>query len=152
MQKRYQVTLIEEERQSLQRLVSAGKGAARKLTRARVLLLADQAPGGPGRSDPEIVAALGCGQATVERVRQQFVELGLEAALLPRPSSRVYERKIDGRTEAHLIALACGAAPDGRARWTLRLLSDRLVALGYVESVSHETVRQVLKKTNSSPG
>jgi hypothetical protein len=152
MQKRYRVTLTEEERQDLQRLVSVGKGAARKLTRARVLLLADQAPGGPARSDLEIVEALQCGRATVERVRQQFVEQGLEAALAPKPSQRVYERKIDGRSEAHLIALACGAAPDGRARWTLRLLGDRLVALGVVESVSHETVRRVLKKTNSSPG
>ena len=152
MQKRYRVTLTEEERQDLQRLVSVGKGAARKLTRARVLLLADQAPGGPARSDLEVVEALQCGRATVERVRQQFVEQGLEAALAPKPSQRVYERKIDGRSEAHLIALACGAAPDGRARWTLRLLGDRLVALGVVESVSHETVRRVLKKTNSSPG
>jgi biotin operon repressor len=152
MKKRYRVTLTEEERQDLQKLVSAGKGAARKLTRARLLLLADQAPGGPARSDPEIVAALGCGRATVERVRQQFVEEGLEAVLVAKPSTRVYERKIDGRTEAHLIALACGAAPDGRGRWTLRLLGDRLVALGHVESVSHETVRRALKKTNLSRG
>jgi len=94
MQKFYRVTLADEERQELQGLVSKGKAAARKLTRARVLLLADQAEGGPANSDPEIVAALGCGRATVERVRQQFVEEGLEATLNPRPTTRIYQRRL----------------------------------------------------------
>jgi transposase len=152
MEKRYRVTLTDEERKDLQKMVSVGKGAARKLMRARVLLLADQAEGRSGKSDPEIVEALSCGRATIERVRKQFVEEGLEAVLQPKPSNRVYERKIDGRTEAHLIALACGAAPQGRARWTLRLLGDRMVELGYVDSLSHETVRRTLKKTNLSLG
>jgi hypothetical protein len=152
MEKRYRVTLTVEERQELQRLVSVGKAAARKLMRARVLLLADQSEGGPAKADPEIVDALGCGRATVERIRKQFVEEGLEAILQPKPSTRVYERKMDGRTEAHLIALTCGAAPAGRSRWTLRLLSDRMVGLGYVASLSHETVRRTLKKTNLSLG
>jgi hypothetical protein len=152
MEKRYRVTLTDEERQDLQKMVSVGKGAARKLMRARVLLLADQAEGRSGKSDPEIVEALNCGRATVERVRKQFVEEGLEAVLEPKPSNRVYERKMDGRTEAHLIALACSAAPQGRARWTLRLLGDRMVGLGYVDSLSHETVRRTLKKTNLSLG
>lgn len=146
MEKRYRVTLTEEERQTLRAMVTSGKAAARKLVRARVLLLADQAEGGPFQSDPEIIEALGCGRATVERVRKQFVEEGLEATLQPKPAARVYERRLDGKAEAHLVALACGAPPEGRSRWTLRLLGDRLVALGYVESVAHETVRQTLKK------
>jgi len=152
MEKRYRVTLTDGERQDLQKMVSVGKGAARKLMRARVLLLADQSAGGPGKSDPEIAEALNCGRATIERVRKQFVEEGLEAVLQPKPSTRVYQRKMDGRTEAHLIALACGAPPTGRSRWTLRLLGDRMVGLGHVESLSHETVRRTLKKTNLSPG
>jgi Homeodomain-like domain len=147
MEKRYRVTLTESERNDLRKLVSVGKSAAQKLVRARILLLADQSDDGSAKSDPEIVEALGCGRASVERVRKRFVEEGLEAALHPKPSLRVYERKMDGQAEAHLIALACGAAPDGRSRWTLRLLSDRMVALEHVESVSHETVRRVLKKT-----
>ena len=152
MQKFYRVTLTAEERQELQALVSKGKAAARRLTRARVLLLADQAEGGPAKRDPEIVGALGCGRATVERVRRQFVEDGLEATLNPQPTTRIYERRLDGKAEAHLVAITCGAPPEGRARWTLRLLADRMVALGYVESVSHEAVRQTLKKTSLSRG
>jgi hypothetical protein len=148
----YRVTLTAEEQQELRALASKGKAAARKLTRARVLLLADQAEGGPAKPDPEIVAALGCGRATVERVRRQFVEDGLEATLNPKPSTRVYERRLDGKAEAHLVAITCGAPPAGRARWTLRLLADRMVALGYVESVCHEAVRQTLKKTSFSRG
>ncbi len=95
---------------------------------------------------------MGCGRATVERIRKQFVEEGLDAALGPKPNQRVFERKMDGKAEAHLIALACGAPPEGRSRWTLRLLSDRLVVLEHVESVSYETVRRTLKKTNLSLG
>jgi transposase len=147
MEKRYRVTLTEEERPELRAMVKAGKAAARKLLRARVLLLADQAEGGPAKSDPEIIDALGCGRATVERIRKQFVEEGLEETLQPKPSMRVYERRLDGKAEAHLVAIACGAPPEGRSRWTLRLLGDRLVALGHVESVAHETVRRTLKKT-----
>jgi hypothetical protein len=152
MEKRYRVTLSEEERQDLQKLVSVGKAAARRLVRARILLLADQAEGGLAKPDGEIGEALNCGRATVERIRKQFVEEGLEAVLQPKPSLRIYERKMDGRTEAHLIALACSAPPVGRARWTLRLLGDQLVGLGHLESVSHETVRRTLKKTSLSLG
>ena len=152
MEKRYRVTLTAEERQDLHKMVSTGKAAARKLMRARVLLLADQAKGGPGKSDPEICEAVGCGRATVERLRKQFVEEGLEAVLQPKPSNRIYEKKMDGRMEAHLIATACGAPPEGRSRWTLRLLSDQMVALEIVPSVSYETIRRTLKKTNSSLG
>lgn len=152
MQKRYLVTLTAEEREELQTLISRGKAAARKLTRARILLLADQAEGGPAKSDPDIVEAVLCGRATVERVRREFVEEGLKNTLTPPPTARTYENKIDGRTEAHLVAMTCGAPPEGRSRWTLRLLADQLVALGYFESVSYETVRMTLKKTTSSRG
>lgn len=152
MEKRYRVTLLEEERQELQSMVSAGKAAARKLVRARILLLADQADGGPGKPDQEIADALGCGRATIGRTRQQFVEEGMEAALNPKPTTRIYQRRLDGKAEAHLVALACGAPPEGRAHWPLRLLADRMVGLGYVESVCHEAVRQTLKKMNSSLG
>lgn len=146
MEKRYRVTLTELERADLRKRVSVGKAAAQKLVRARILLLADQAEGGSSKSDPEIVEALGCGRASVERVRKRFVEEGLEVALCPKPNQRVYERKMDGKAEAHLIVLACGAPPEGRSRWTLRLLSDQIVVLEHVESMSFETVRRVLKK------
>lgn len=152
MKKRYRVTLTTWERDDLRKLVSVGKAAAQKLVRARILLLADEADGGSAKADPEIVEALGCGRASVERVRKRFVEEGLEATLSPRPSQRVYERKMDGKTEAHLIALACGTPPEGRSRWTLRLLGDQMVALEHLESVSHETVRRTLKKTSLSLG
>ncbi len=152
MEKFYRVTLTEDERRGLRKLVSTGKGAAQKLNRARMLLLADQSDGGPAKSDPEIVEALGCGRATVERLRKRFVEEGLEIAVDPPPRKRVYQPLLDGKAEAHLVALACGAPPQGRARWTLRLLADRMVTLDYVEHVSYETVRQTLKKTNLSRG
>lgn len=136
----------------MQKLVSTGKAAAKKLVRARIVLLADQAEGGPGLSDPVIVAALGCGRVTVERVRQPFVQDGLEAALQPPPRTRVYERRLDGKGEAYLVALACGSPPEGRVRWTLRLLADRMVTLAYVEELSYETGRRTLKNTSSSRG
>ena len=150
--KKYIVTLTEEEREMLQALLSRGKAAARKLTHARILLKADAAPGGPQWRDDTIAEALDIGGATVERVRRQFVEEGLEAALERRPSRRQYHRKLDGDGEAHLIALACQEPPEGRSRWTLRLLADRMVALEYVDQISYQTVRRTLKKTNSSLG
>jgi len=106
-------------------------------------LKADQAKGGPGWTDARIAEALDCGTATVGRVRQRFVEESMEAALRPRPTTRTYLRKVDGKAEARLIALACGDPPEGRARWSLRLLADRLVALGTVDDISHETIRRV---------
>jgi transposase len=134
-------------------MIRAGKAAARKLTRARILLKADEAEGGSGWSDPKIAEALDVGLSTVWRVRQQFVEEGTAAALMPRPSRRVYERKLDGAGEAHLIAVACSKPPKGHKRWTLRLLADRMVVLGHAEDgLSYETVRRVLKKTRSNPG
>jgi transposase len=151
--KKYVVTLTDEERQSLHALASAGKASALKLTRARILLKADQAAGGPAWPDERIAEALDAGLSTIARVRQRFVEAGLEAALSRKPQDRPSRpRKLDGRAEARLIAVACSAPPAGRREWTLRLLADRLVELEVVESVSDETVRRVLKKTNSSRG
>ena len=150
MTKKYRVTLTDEERWRLQTMVSRGKAAARKLTHARILLKADAAPGGPGWSDDAIAEGLEVGRATVERVRKLFVEEGLEAALERRKPRRQYRRTLDGDAEAHLIALACGQAPEGRSRWTLRLLADRMVRLEYVEQVSYQTVRRTLKKTGTS--
>ena len=148
MNKKYVVTLTDAERRSLRGLVSTGKGAARKLTHARIVLQTDSGDGGVGWSDERICEGLGVGVSTVERVRKRFVEEGLEAALVPAKSHRVYERKLDGDGEAHLIALACSDPPTGRRRWTLRLLAGRMVALDYVEGLSYETVRSVLKKTS----
>ena len=149
MAKKYLVTLTAEERDRLTGLVSAGKRSALTITRARILLKADQADGGPAWDDARIAEALDCGLRTVERVRQRFVERGLEPALGRKPQDRPSrERKLDGAAEARLIALACSAPPDGRARWTLKLLADRLVELEVIDSVSDETVRRVLKKTS----
>ena len=148
MAKRYRVTLTRPERQELQQLISRGKADARKLAHARILLQADEAEGGPGRTDEQIASALDTATRTVERIRERFVEQGLDAALLPRPSKRVYARKLDGRQEAKLIALACSKPPAGKARWTLRLLADEMVELDVVDSLSHETVRQTLKRTS----
>jgi transposase len=147
-QKKYRVTLTEEERQDLDGLINKGKAAARTLTRARVLLKADASDNGPAWTDEQIKDALDVGLVTVYRIRQSFVEDGLQATLRPRKTNREYQRKLDGDQEAHLIALACGKPPPGRARWTLRLLAERFVDLGHVEEVSPETVRQTLKKTN----
>ena len=120
------------------------------MTHARILLQADEAEGGPARVDEEIASALEVGVRTIERVRQRFVDRGLAAALLPKPATRLYARKLDGEQEAHLLALACGRPPEGKARWSLRLLAERMVELEHVDGLSHETVRQTLKKTNSS--
>jgi len=152
MKKKYIVTLTKEERQMLQAMLSRGKAAAWKLMRARILLKADESPGGPEWSDAQIAEGLEVGRATVERVRKAFVEEGLEAALERRKPRRQYLHALDGDGEAHLIALACGQAPEGRSRWTLRLLADRMVELEYVEQVSYQTVRRTLKKTNLSLG
>jgi transposase len=151
--KKYTVTLTAEERQQLHSLVATGKAAAKKLTHARILLKADAAPGGPSWLDPRIAEAVEVSVATVERVRQRFVEQGLEAAVNRKPRERpAREPKLDGRGEARLIALACSAPPEGRNEWTMRLLADRLVELEAVDAISDETVRRALKKTRSSRG
>ena len=148
MVKRYRVTLTAEERSGLERMIGSGKAAAaRKLAHARILLKADEAEGGPGWGDGRIAEAVEVGLVTVARVRERFVEDGLEAALVPKPPARSYARKLDGAAEARLAALACTRPPDGRKRWTLTLLADRLVALGVAASLTYEAVRQSLKKT-----
>jgi len=149
--KKYKVTLTLDERKSLQDLIAAGKAAALKLAHARILLKADAAPDGPGWTDARIAEAVEVNRTTVEQVRQRFVEQGLEAALVRKKQDRPSrERKLDGAGEARLIALACSEPPTGRAAWTLRLLADQLVELEVVDTISTETVRQALKKTNSS--
>lgn len=152
MHQKYVVILTEGERESLQQLIAAGTAPARKLAHARVLLKADKGSSGPGWVDAAIAQAVEISQPTVSRIRQQFVEAGLEAAVNRRAPRRVYARKLDGEQEARLIALTCSAPPAGHARWTLRLLADKLVELEVVEALSHETVHRVLKKTRSSPG
>src|SRR5918911_4726662 len=147
MAKKHRVTLTADERDELERLLARGKADVRKIKHAQILLKADEAEGGPGWPDQRIAEALEVGIATVERVRRRFVEEGLASALSPyRGGKRIYERKLDGAQEAHLIALACSAPPDGQARWTLRLLAQRMVELAYVDTLSYETVRQTLKK------
>lgn len=149
---KYIVRLTVEERDQLEDLIRTGKRAASALIHARILLKAAVGEGGSGWDDGRIAQAVECGASTVYRVRQAFVEQGLEAALFrKKPTGRQY-RKLDGAQEARLIALACGAPPEGRCRWTLRLLADRLVELDVVESISPECVRMTLQTTSSSLG
>jgi len=152
MKKKYIVTLTEPEREMLQAMLSRGKAAARKLVHARILLKTDAGPDGPAWKDDQIAEGLEVGRATVERIRRMFVEEGLTAALERRRPRRQYDRALDGDGEAHLVALACQKPPEGRSRWTLRLLADRMVQLQYVEQLSYQTVRRTLKKTNLSLG
>ncbi len=152
MHKRYPVSLPASERTSLRQLIAAGTAPARLLTHARILLKADQSPDGPGWVDERIAQAVEISQPTIARVRRQYVEQGLEAALHRRAPNRVYQRKLDGAQEARLIALACSEPPTGQARWTLRLSADRMVELHDFERLSYQTVRRVLKKTTCSPG
>jgi len=149
---KYRVTLTTEERVGLERLVSIGKAAARKLCHARILLLADEMPT-VRRPDEDIAAVLKTSRRTIERVRQRFVTEGLKAALQPRPQpTRPGKIKIKGDVEQRLLQLACSDPPQGRCHWTLQMLADELVVLGLLDRVSVETVRQALKKTTSSRG
>lgn len=149
---KYRVTLDADERGSLEQLVNVGKGAARRLAHARILLLADTGSG-QQRADADIVDALGVSLRTVERVRHRLVTEGLQAALHPRPQpARPAKVKIKGDVEQRLVQLACSDPPEGRCHWTLQLLADEMVVLGLAESISTETVRKALKKTTSSRG
>ena len=151
--KKYRVKLSKEERQQLEQQVKTGEGPARQLMHARILLKADEGEDGPGWSDEQISEALEVSVPTSERVRRRFVEQGLQDAITRRRQpERPSKRKIDGEQEAHLIALACSPVPSGYEHWTMRLLADKMVVLGYVEQVSHKTVWETLKKTNSSRG
>ena len=144
--KYYKVSLTTEERAMLRDLVSVGKAAARKITHARILLLADENSDAGKQSDDAIVGALQVGASTVARVRRRFVEQGLEAALNRQFQRNRRARKLDGEGEAFLVATACSVAPEGRKSWTLRLLADRLVECDIVDTISPEAVRQTLKK------
>ncbi len=143
----YRIVLTDDQRAELRTRITSGVAPARLLTRARILLKADHDEAGPGWSDAMIGRALDVHPTTVQHVRRQFVRDGLTATLDRKRPDRVYDRRLDGKAEAHLIAVACGTPPDGQARWSLRLLADELVRLEVVPAISHETVRRTLKKT-----
>jgi transposase len=149
MYKKYVVRLTDQERGRLQTLVRRGRAHARSLLYARILLKADA--DGPERwTDERIAEALEVSTATVARERRRFLEDGLEVALMPKKPGRPRRRVLDGRAEAHLIALSCSDPPEGRERWSMRLLAQKMVELEHVEALSHESVRRTLKKTRSS--
>jgi len=149
MNKKHVVRLTSEERTTLERVVRVGKAAARKILHARVLLMVDQGPGGPSWPDAKVSEVLEVHANTIGGIRQRLVEQGVEAALNRKKRATPGRQQVlDGQAEARLLALRCGEPPEGRRRWTLRLLADRLVELEVVDSVSYETVRQTLKKTS----
>ncbi len=148
--KKYRIRLTTDEQNGLKALASRGRTAAYKQTHARILLMSDESRPDSGMTDADISRALGVGKSTVERVRRRCVEEGIESALNRKKQLRRRQKRLDGEGEARLIAMACGEPPDGRARWTLKLLADQLVECEIVESISAETVRMALKKTNSS--
>ena len=148
MNTKYKVVLKEEQRQHLERITSSGKVAARQMKRAQILLKSDVRA---TWSYEQIMEAFDVSAVTIAAVRKAFVEQGLEVALQHKKPDREYEHRLDGEGEAHLIALACSEPPSGRKRWSLRLLQDRFVKLGHVDEISYETIRRVLKRTNSNP-
>ena len=148
----YEVELREDQRLVLQQLIAKGNAPARQQAHARILLKIDRHAPGPRWTDEQVAEAFEMSRYTVIRIRERFATNGLEDALTHRPHTQTRARALDGEQEAHLIALACCPCPQGQARWTLRLLANRMVELGYVEQVSYETVRRTLKKTNSSRG
>jgi transposase len=151
MSPRYRVTLSEQERNELEKLTRRGKTHARRFIHARALLLCDAGPHGPAWSVAGVAEALGVTSRTIEHLKKRFVEDGLEAALKRKPREKPPREVIfDGAFEARLIALACSGAPEGRRRWTVRLLADKAVELDLAPSISHMTVQRVLKKTNLS--
>jgi transposase len=149
----YKVTLTKEERDQLMTITRSGTHAAKKVMHALILLNVDRGAYSENHhTNEEISKILKIGMRTIDRVKKRFVEEGFDAALKMAPTSRMYDKIIDGDIEAHLIAMACGEPPEGYARWSLRLLADKMVELRYVENISHETVRRTLKKTNLSLG
>jgi transposase len=152
VRKKYIVSLTAEERETLEQLTTTGNVAAYKMNHARILLKADTNQEEGGWTDEAISQALDISVATIERVRQRFVETSLDSALSRQVQQQRKPRRLDGEQEAHLVAITCSEAPEGHARWSLRLLAERMVELKIVESISHETIRQTLKKTTSSRG
>jgi hypothetical protein len=152
MKPKYLVKLTDKERSQLKELISSGEASARQIRRAYILLKSDSSPSGPNWGYQAICEAYEVSTLTVYNVRKNYTEGGLNRAILRKKPERVYERRLDGEGEAHLIALACSEPPAGYERWSLRLLRDRMIRLEIVENISHETIRQTLKKTSSSLG
>jgi transposase len=151
--KKYVVTLTKDERETLNNLVSKGKHQSQKILNSLILLDCDTGEFQVGRStNEEIARVLNISMKKIDRVKKRFVEEGLDLALDKRKADRIYEKKADGEFEAHLIALSCSEPPEGFSRWSLRLLADKAVELNYIDSISHEAVRRILKKMNSSLG
>jgi len=149
---KHRVKLESFERDFLETFISKGKSSSRKLTRSRILLLADEGLNGPGLTDTEIIDALLTSESTVTRTRKAFVFDGLEKAVSGKKRTEFRSRVLDGKGEARLVAIACSEPPDGRDKWTMQLLADQLIELSIVDTISDETVRLTLKKTKSSPG
>jgi transposase len=149
---KYKVTLSREEREELMSLTKGGRHSSKKVIHALILLNCDEGGFSDKVKNEDVAKVLKIGVRTIDRVKKKFVEEGFEAALENKPTSRVYDRKADGEVEAHLIALSCSEAPEGFSKWSLRLLADKMVELKYVDEISYETVRRVLKKTNLNPG
>jgi transposase len=150
--KKYKVILTTSERKELNTIINKGKALARKRIHAQILLRTDEAEGQDGWKDVDVAEAYGMSLRTIERIRERFVEEGFTAALQPKAEQKNRARKFDGEKEAKLVTLACGKPPEGRARWTLQLLADSMVRLKYMESISHQGVKNVLKKMNLSLG
>jgi transposase len=145
---KYNVTLTEQERDELMSITKGGTHTSKKVIHALILLNCDEGEFSDKVNNEEVAKVLKIGARTIDRVKRKFVEEGYEAAMENSPTTRVYERKADGDVEAHLVALSCSSAPEGFTKWSLRLLADKMVELKYVEDISYETVRRVLKKTN----
>lgn len=151
--KKYTVTLTSEERDYLEEIIAKGKHRSRRIVNALTLLACDEGEHQPSRSkNEEISKVLNTSMRKIDRTKKRFVLDGFETALDGKKSNRTYKKRVDGDFEAHLVALSCSNPPEGHSRWTLRLLADKAVELGYIETVSHETIRRVLKKTKSSLG
>ena len=144
----HKVTLTQEEIVQLKTITSKGRKRARVLKNALILLNVDEGPNGKRRKDEDVADVLDVTVRTLENIRRRFVLDGFETALYGKPRERTYDRKVDGDVEAHLVALSCSQPPEGYGKWSLRLLADKMVELQYIDNISHEKVRQVLKKTN----
>lgn len=149
---KYKVTLTKEEREELMSIIDKGKHSSQKFRNALILLNVDEGEFSNKQTNKTISNVLKVGMRTIDRVKKKFVEEGFKSVLERNTGIRIYEKKADGDFEAHLISLACSKAPEGYARWSLRLLSEKMVELNYVDSISHETIRKVLKKTNLNLG
>jgi transposase len=149
---KYKVTLTEQEKDELMSITKGGTHTSKKVIHALILLNCDEGQFSDKVNNEEVAKVLKIGARTIDRVKKKFVEEGYEAALENSPTTRIYEQKADGDVEAHLVALSCSSAPEGFTKWSLRLLADKMVELQYVDDISYETVRRVLKKTNCVPG